>query len=660
MTAFDVTRSRARRRRFRRRPKHACRFRLRRGRENQAVRATALVLSLLAFVAVALFARPAHSQTAGTTNLLSSPAVWPTTGAVDASTALGLDPSALFLNPAGLATQDDRSLLVQHGLLQFETDWDLAAVAVPLPGVGAFGLGVARIGTSGIDGYDAQNQPTGTIGYTETALAAGVARRVAGPLYAGATFKVLSQSLGDASAAAPAIDLGFVYRPARLRGAQAGLSFENLVAGSLDLGGAAPAIDRSFRFGVAGPEWRLGAAGAIRAVADVARHGGEGMKPRVGVELTRRGLGALRAGFSNGHPVFGMGVRYRRYGVDVALAQGDVSATQEVALHVAWGEAVSEYEARRLAEVTRAAEDSLRARRASRVAADRKRARQAEAAGDWETALVLWEVLQRDVPGDSSLTQDADRARAAIADSARAALAAESGRRLTETLAAMARAALGRGDVEEAAGLARGLRPDDAGAGAAADSASALEAEIAAARERAADRAVARADSLRAAGRMLDAAGDAALALRLRPEDVKASALWKDLEGSLGKTAAEAGALARRLDALTAIHDASLAFNDGRYADAATAVRKALAIDPSSGEAKVWKERIDRRLATPKPELDSRIKQLYIQGMEAFSAGDYKTALLHWEQILVLDPLNESARRNVLEARERMKAEARR
>jgi cytochrome c-type biogenesis protein CcmH/NrfG len=106
------------------------------------------------------------------------------------------------------------------------------------------------------------------------------------------------------------------------------------------------------------------------------------------------------------------------------------------------------------------------------------------------------------------------------------------------------------------------------------------------------------------------------------------------------------------------VHAASQAFNEGRYVEAQTAVRKALALDPGSKEAKAWKERIQRRLATPRPELDARIKQLYIRGMEAFSSGDYKEALRNWEQILVLDPLNESARRNVLEARERMKAEA--
>ena len=87
---------------------------------------------------------------------------------------------------------------------------------------------------------------------------------------------------------------------------------------------------------------------------------------------------------------------------------------------------------------------------------------------------------------------------------------------------------------------------------------------------------------------------------------------------------------------------------------------RALVADPSSEEAREWRDRVERRLSTPKPELNARIKQLYIKGMEAFTAGDYKEALRNWEQILALDPLNESARRNVLEARERMKTEVRR
>jgi tetratricopeptide (TPR) repeat protein len=637
------------------------RFRFHARRNRRILRAAALLLSLVAMVFVACVARPAAGQSAGTTNLLSSPATWPTTGAISGTTALGLDPSAIYLNPAGLAMQDERSLLVQHGLLQFDTDWDFAAVGYPIPGLGAVGLGLARIGTSGVEGYDEQNRPLGDFGYSETALAASVARRAIGPLYAGVTFKVLSQSLGDVAAAAPAVDLGLVYRPARFRGAQAGLSAQNVMAGSLDLGGAVPAVDRSFRLGVAGPEWRVGGLTAIRAAADVARHGSEGMKPRVAVEFTRRGLGAVRAGLNNGKPVFGVGVQYRRYGVDVAIAQGEVEMTQQFAVRVAWGEPVSQYESKRRAEYSRAAEDSLRARRAQGVAQDRARAEAAETARDWETALVLWEVLLRERPDEPLYAGRAERARKEITARARAEVSEESARRLSATLADLSWAALRRGDVEEAAGLARALLPGGVRpGGAAGESLKALEAEIAAARNRAATRAAARADSLRAGGRLLAAAGEAALALRLRPGDPRATALWSTLEGTIGKSAAETFDLSRRLEALTAVHQASQAFNDGRYADAEAAVKRALAADPTSEEARAWRERIERRLSTPKPELTARIKQLYIKGMEAFTSGDYKEALRNWEQILVLDPLNESARRNVLEARERMKSEARR
>ncbi|MFI5007522.1 MAG: hypothetical protein ACHQKZ_08775, partial [Solirubrobacterales bacterium] len=262
-------------------------------------------------------------------------------------------------------------------------------------------------------------------------------------------------------------------------------------------------------------------------------------------------------------------------------------------------------------------------------------------------------------PDDAAMGVRAERARTEIAARAKRDLDAESGRRVASTITTMTRAALRRGDLEEATGLWRGfVRPGQGPNGIPAESLIAVEADLKAARDRAADRALARADSLREAGRVLDAADAAALALRLRPDDARARATWELLESLVGKSASTAASLARKLEALTAIHVASEAFNEGRYTDARTSVRRALALEPSNVEARAWRDRIERRLATPKTEIDARVKQLYIKGMEAFSAGDYRGALRSWEQILVLDPLNENARRNVLEARERMKAEA--
>lgn len=610
---------------------------------------------------LAVAARWAMAQTAGTANLLSSPEAWPSTGAASATTALGMDASAIFLNPAGLATQDERTVLLQHGLLQFDTSWDLAAVSYPVPGLGAFGLGVARVGTSGIDAYDAMNRPLGGIGYDETSLAASVARRVVRNVTAGATFKVLSQSLGDVSAAAPSLDLGFVFRPDAFRGGQAGFAAENVFGGSLDLGGPSTPVARALRLGLASPEWRLARLTGARAVIDLSRQGSEGMRSRFGVELTRAGIGAVRAGLNAGRPLAGVGIQWRRYGLDLAMEQGQVEATQQIALHVAWGEPVSQYEARRRAEYTKEAEDSLLARRATQVANDRSMAEAAETRGDWETALVLWEVLARELPNESSYANRADRARQTIASHAKDELAAEGNRRLASTFAALSRDALQRGDIEEAEGLWHAYSGQGmAATGVPPESLATLSAELEAGRARATERAVARADSLRAQGLVLEAADEAARALRLSPDDSRAQAVWAALQALVGKSAGQAQALGKKLDALTAIHEASIAFNEGRYDDATAGVKRALAIDPGSPEAREWRDRIQRRLATPKPEVDARVKQLYIKGMEAFTAGDYREALRNWEQILVLDPLNESVRRNVLEARDRMKTEARR
>ncbi len=619
----------------------------------------ALVASSL--LLAAFFGTRAHAsgQTAGTANLLSTPAGWPSTGAASGFTGLALDPLAIYMNPAGLAAQDERSLLVHHGVLAFSTSWDLAAVSYPVPGLGGIGLGFARLGTGGIDGYDAQNRPTGSMSYRETAAAASVARRVRGPIWGGITFKILGQSLGGISASAPALDLGVLYRPSALRGGQIGLSAQNVVAGSLDLGGTSPSLDRSYRLGLGSPEWRLNALTSGRLVLDLATRGQEGMKPRIGAEFTRAGLGAVRAGYVNGGPVFGLGLRFRRYGFDYAYQSEGVEATQQFAIRLNWGVPVSQYDAQRLVELRKEAADSLRAQHAGDIARDRAKAEAAEKAGDWEGALVLWQVLERADPAGRSYVARTEHARSEIERSAEAAIQAEGARRVALTIADLARAALARGDAEEASGLMRGI-PAGGGAGTSGDSLAALARDVASARDRAAAKALARADSLQAKAKVFDAAGQVALALRLNPDDPRARARWTEMEATLGKSAAEIQSLSRKLAALTALNEVARAYAEGRYTDASASVQRSLALDPESPEARDWRDRIQRRLATPKPELDARIKQLYIKGMEAFTAGDYREALKNWEQILVLDPLNESARRNVLEARERMKSEARR
>src|SRR5262249_52816682 len=156
-----------------------------------------------------------------------------------------------------------------------------------------------------------------------------------------------------------------------------------------------------------------------------------------------------------------------------------------IALHVAWGEPVSQYEARRRAEYTKEAEDSLLAHRATQVAHDRANAEAAETRGDWETALVLWEVLARELPNESSYASRADRARQTIASRAQDELTAEGNRRIASTFAALSRDALRRGDIEEAEGLWHAYSGHGATTGVPAESLATLSTELEAGRARA-------------------------------------------------------------------------------------------------------------------------------------------------------------------------------
>ena len=55
---------------------------------------------------------------------------------------------------------------------------------------------------------------------------------------------------------------------------------------------------------------------------------------------------------------------------------------------------------------------------------------------------------------------------------------------------------------------------------------------------------------------------------------------------------------------------------------------------------------------TDKEEAD--IRRHYLRGMGFYSDNEYTQAILEWEKILAIDPTNESVRRNIKEARERL------
>jgi len=236
----------------------------------------------------------ASGQTAGTANLLSTPAGWPSTGASSGFTGVALDPLAIYMNPAGLAAQDERSLLVpsRH-----------AAVLDHLgPGRGL--LSRAGLGGVGLDSRGSGREGSKATTPRIAPPARSTIERPPRPRVSRAACGVRSgegsRSRSWASRSgrfrfAPALDLGFPLSSfGASRRADRGLRAERdgRLAGSR---GSSPSLDRSYRLGLGA---RVAAEpaydGTPRARPRHARQGRDEAAPGRRVLARRAGIPARR------------------------------------------------------------------------------------------------------------------------------------------------------------------------------------------------------------------------------------------------------------------------------------------------------------------------------------------------------------------------------
>ena len=63
-----------------------------------------------------------------------------------------------------------------------------------------------------------------------------------------------------------------------------------------------------------------------------------------------------------------------------------------------------------------------------------------------------------------------------------------------------------------------------------------------------------------------------------------------------------------------------------------------------------------KRKTTPlTKQEEEEIRRLFLRGMQHFAKDEYQKAIEQWQKILEIDPTNESVKRNIEEAKERLK-----
>jgi tetratricopeptide (TPR) repeat protein len=560
-------------------------------------------------------------------------------------------PSALGSNPAWLARSDRLTLHAHLSPLAEGGTYEHVGVALPW-GPGVVGAGLTRLGTGDIVTYDAWSVETGAVGFSEGELGAAYGVEVASGLVVGALARYRWQSLGDARAQGLGLDLGLGLEPARWPGLGAGLALRGVVTPSLALGGEGDRLPRSLDLGVTygarlgGLPWTWNGGATLGGGASTALVGAEAA---IGSHL------ALRAGLHGDRPRLGFGLVAGALALDYVLDSRDLGLVHGISITAYLGRGASARLEALRADARAEGVATERAAREREVDGFADAARAHQAAGELDAARRQWLAYLAHRPGDAAATAALDAVRMQLAatrhDSVRTreAAAVRAGR-----LDAV-RDALAAGELEAAAVLLDALPPEMA----AEIATRTLEEKLATAREARRTALRREAAALEASGRLAEAVAVWSRLLLLDASDASARAGIERADEHLRRLERTRDDQSTELDRLSLLVKALEAYGAEEYVLAEGLVDSLLVLDPDARHANELKRRLARRRAPPAASVTEDARTLYIEGMRHFNAGRYAAAIDAWEQILDLDPDNDSVRRNIDEARARLGLEGR-
>jgi hypothetical protein len=228
-----------------------------------------------------------------------------------AYTAVATDPTAIYWNPAGLATQDPYQIYVMHSTLFFDTNFDYVAASAPTERLGSFGLGVLALTSSGFEQRSMLNEEIGKFNMMDLAFLFNWSKEAYPGVSVGINYKLVTQRMLEFSGVGHGFDVGVKAR--LFNRFDAGLTLMNIIKPNVTLANEAQVYPAQFRLGVASRFLNEN----LVLSADVAKI--------VGWESTRINLGceyqivkniAIHAGVHHGRFTVGAGFSFNHYGFD--------------------------------------------------------------------------------------------------------------------------------------------------------------------------------------------------------------------------------------------------------------------------------------------------------------------------------------------------------
>jgi len=157
------------------------------------------------------------------------------------------------------------------------------------------------------------------------------------------------------------------------------------------------------------------------------------------------------------------------------------------------------------------------------------------------------------------------------------------------------------------------------------------------------------------AGKLPEAIGEWNIVRMIDPENTEALAAIDRIKARMDSMSRDYQEANRRLETIDLFDGAVTAFGEGRYEDAIRLARQVLQLDPEHAEAKDLINRAERRMKPLSDEEKEQFKTLFVEGVKYFTQKEYSKAIDVWYRALVIDPDNESVRKNIEDAKQRLK-----
>ncbi len=594
------------------------------------------------------------AMSGGTESMFSLGAGSRASGMGGAFTAVSDDATGLYWNPAGLSDLSQTGLTGFHSTLFEGSSYDFFSICQPTVRYGGFGFAFLRVGTDGIQAYDSRSASLGEISYSQSEMlfSYGRALPLSPPfdLRLGASIKVVTQRMGDFGAEGVGLDVGAMYPFPYLKGLTLGVSLRDSPGAKLKLVDRVESTPSSIR---AGASYR----GSFRGGQDSAVFAADVSLPEsapaglfVGGEYLVDNTVALRAGLNSGKLAAGAGVRWRNYSFDYSISNAELGNMHQFSVSASFGDPVAIKKEREELERRREVSRLLQEERSNRTAAHAELARAAAKKGNYSAAIEEWSMVLEYEPENSEARESLRDMRETLRRQTEQDAKVVERQARSRWLVDVAREHLARGELHAASmRLSQALEFDSTNA-----TASVVTAEVDSLVAVEVSEGVSRAKSLASSGNCLEAITEWNKVLLLEPENSQAKrgleACVSELEG-VGRSLTEANA---RIEALTHYTRAVRAYERGDYTEAKARVNEMLRLTPADQDGRRLAEMIDERLSPTRPKVDENIRQLYVEGMNHFTAGEYEKAIASWKKILALDPENEMVAKNIERAKARL------